>query len=443
MSNPQTLEALLSGQYKGIKKLKLSANLAAFPLDVLSLFDSLEILDLSNNPLSSLPNDFSRLHKLKIAFFSDCNFTTFPPQLAQCRSLEMIAFKNNHMTSIPEGAFPRKLRWLILTNNEIKEIPASIGHCHRLQKCMLAGNRLTSLPAEMAHCRKLGLLRLSSNHLTTLPDWLFQMPELSFLSFASNPYAPSFADNPILDDISWSDLSVQHLLGEGASGIISKGTWQAKDGDKDVAIKVFKGELTSDGSPMDEMNACITAGQHSNLIDPIGKIHGHPEKKGLVLQLIPPHYTNLGGPPTLESCTRDSFPPDTVFSAEQCRSILYGIASAAKHIHERGIAHGDLYAHNTLIDKSGHALLGDFGAATIYGNSDRKEEIEKMEVLAFGHMIEDLLGLVERRICEEDVFNEKDGYAIEGLNALHYRCTNPIVRERPGFGEVVEILGDL
>jgi hypothetical protein len=443
MSNPQTLEALLSGQYKGIKKLKLSANLGAFPLDVLSLFDSLEILDLSNNPLSSLPNDFSRLHKLKIAFFSDCNFTTFPPQLAQCRSLEMIAFKNNHMTSIPEGAFPRKLRWLILTNNEIKEIPASIGHCHRLQKCMLAGNRLTSLPAEMAHCRKLGLLRLSSNHLTTLPDWLFQMPELSFLSFASNPYAPSFADNPILDDISWSDLSVQHLLGEGASGIISKGTWQAKDGDKDVAIKVFKGELTSDGSPMDEMNACITAGQHPNLIDPIGKIHGHPEKKGLVLQLIPPHYTNLGGPPTLESCTRDSFPPDTVFSAEQCRPILYGIASAAKHIHERGIAHGDLYAHNTLIDKSGHALLGDFGAATIYGNSDRKEEIEKMEVLAFGHMIEDLLGLVERRICEEDVFNEKDGYAIEGLNALHYRCTNPIVRERPGFGEVVEILGDL
>ena len=445
MSNPQTLEALLSGQYKGIKRLKLSANLAAFPLDVLSLFDSLEILDLSNNPLSSLPNDFSRLHKLKIAFFSDCNFTIFPPQLAKCRSLEMIAFKNNHMTKIPEGAFPRKLRWLILTNNEIKEIPASIGHCHRLQKCMLAGNRLTSLPAEMAHCRKLGLLRLSSNHLTTLPDWLFQMPELSFLSFAGNPCAPapSFADNPILDDISWSALSVQHLLGEGASGIISKGTWTAKDGDRDVAIKVFKGELTSDGSPMDEMNACITAGQHPNLIDPIGKIHGHPEKKGLVLQLIPPHYTNLGGPPTLESCTRDSFPPDTVFSAVQCRSILYGIASAAKHIHERGIAHGDLYAHNTLIDKSGHALLGDFGAATIYGNSSKKEEIEKLEVLAFGHMIEDLLGLVERRIGEEDVFNEKDGYAIEGLNALHYRCTSPIVRERPGFGEIVEVMGDL
>jgi len=443
MATPQTLEGLRSGQYKGIKKLKLSANLTAFPLEILSLFDSLEILDLSNNPLSSLPNDFSRLHKLKIAFFSNCKFTTFPPQLAKCRSLEMIAFKNNHMTTIPEGAFPRKLRWLILTNNEIQEIPASIGDCHRLQKCMLAGNRLTSLPAEMAHCRKLGLLRLSSNNLATLPDWLFQLPELSFLSFAGNPCAPSLADNPVLDDISWSDLSVHQLLGEGASGIISKGSWKAKDGEKEVAIKLFKGELTSDGSPMDEMNACITAGQHPNLIDPIGKIHGHPEKKGLVLQLIPPHYTNLGGPPTLDSCTRDSFPPDAVFSAEKCRAILYGVADAAKHIHDRGIAHGDLYAHNTLIDNSGHALLGDFGAATIYGDSEKREEIERMEVLAFGHMTEDLLRLVERRIDEEDIFSEKDGYVIEGLNSLHYRCTNPIVRERPSFGEVLDVLGGL
>ena len=443
MAAPQTLEGLRSGLYKGIKKLKLSASFASFPLEILSLFDSLEILDLSNNSLSTLPDDFSRLHKLKIVFFSDCNFTTFPPQLAKCRSLEMIAFKNNHMTNIPEGAFPRKLRWLILTNNKIENIPASIGHCHRLQKCMLAGNRLTSLPTEMAHCRKLGLLRLSSNNLSTLPDWLFQLPELSFLSFAGNPCTSSFADNPILDDISWSDLSLHQLLGEGASGIISKGVWKAENGDKDVAIKIFKGELTSDGSPIDEMNACIAAGQHPNLIDPIGKIHGHPDKKGLVLQLIPPHYTNLGGPPTLESCTRDSFPPNAVFSVEQCRSILYGIASAAKHIHENGIAHGDLYAHNTLIEKSGHALLGDFGAATIYGNTDKKEEIEKMEVLAFGHMIEDLLGLVERRIDEEDFFSEKDGYVIEGLNTLHYRCTNPIVRDRPKFEEVAEFMGVL
>src|SRR3954447_3094610 len=174
MSKHQTLEGLKAGLYKGTKRLKISSNLTEFPREVLDLFDALEFLDLSNNPLSSLPKDIGRLHKLKIAFFSDCNFTTFPVQLAQCRSLEMIAFKNNQMTTIPPNAFPRKLRWLILTNNLIASLPASIGQCHRLQKCMLAGNRLESIPDEMAHCRKLGLLRLSSNKLTSLPDWLFE-----------------------------------------------------------------------------------------------------------------------------------------------------------------------------------------------------------------------------------------------------------------------------
>ena len=442
----QSLEGLKSGRYKGTKRLKLSCGLTDFPRDILDLFDTLEILDLSNNPLSSLPKDFSRLHKLKIAFFSDCNFTLFPKQLAQCRSLEMIAFKNNHMTTIPTDSFPRKLRWLILTNNHIPSLPASIGQCNRLQKCMLAGNRLTSLPDEMAHCRKLGLLRLSSNQLSRLPNWLFELPELSFFSFAGNPCAPSFEDNPILDDISWAELSVSQLLGEGASGIISKAIWTSQSSNRDVAIKLFKGEVTSDGSPMDEMNACITAGQHPNLIDPIGKIYGHPDKKGLVLQLIPPHYTNLGLPPTLDSCTRDAFHPDTVFSVEKCKTILLGIAAAAAHLHARGIAHGDLYAHNILIDKTGHAFLGDFGAATIYGKENqRSESIEKMEVFAFGHLIEDMLGLVERRVDGGgeglgDVLSEKDGYVIEGLNLLHYRCTDPVVGNRPCFAEVIEIL---
>lgn len=439
MAKPQTLEGLKFGLYKGTKKLKISHGISSFPREILDLFDTLEFLDLSGNPLSSLPKDISRLHKLKIAFFSDCNFATFPAELSKCRNLEMVAFKGNGMSTIPEGAFPRKLRWLILTNNEIDSLPKSIGQCHRLQKCMLAGNRLTTLPDEMAHCRKLGLLRLSANQLIDLPPWLFSLPELSFLSFAGNPCAPTFEDNPILYEITWTDLAVHQLLGEGASGIISKGTWKAQDQEMFVAIKLFKGEVTSDGSPMDEMNACITAGQHPNLIDPIGKIHGHPEKRGLVLQLIPPHYKNLGLPPTLESCTRDSFHPEMVISIQKCRSILLGIASAAAHLHTQGIAHGDLYAHNILIDDSGHALLGDFGAATIYQKEhDKAEMIERMEVFAFGHLIEDLLGLVERNI--ED---EKEAFVIEGLNLLHWKCMDPVVGERPNFEEVCEELAGL
>lgn len=433
-----TLEGLRAGEYAGTKRIKIASGLTSFPLEILDLAPTLEILDLSGNHISSLPSTISRLQKLKIVFLSDCGFTIFPKELSQCSGLEMIAFKNNGMTTIPEDSFPPNLRWLILTNNKLEALPKSIGTCPRLQKCMLAGNSLKDLPTEMANCKKLGLLRLSANKLSSIPDWLLEMPELSFLAFAGNPCAPSFEDNPVLDDIAWSQLSVNTLLGEGASGIISKGVWKAEESHKEVAVKLFKGDITSDGLPADEMAACITAGSHPNLIDPVGKIHGHPDKRGLVLELIPPHYKNLGNPPTLDTCTRDSYPESLIFTVEKAVGILRSISSAAAHLHERGISHGDLYAHNILVDEAGHALLGDFGAASIYRrNHERAEALEKLEVLAFGHLIEDMMGLVPANNLQQDV--EADST----LRKLHKLCTLSTVKDRPLFSEICQTLQTL
>ena len=54
----QTLQQLLSGELKGTKILKLSCNLIAFPTEIFDLSDTLEILDLSNNQLTQLPDNF-------------------------------------------------------------------------------------------------------------------------------------------------------------------------------------------------------------------------------------------------------------------------------------------------------------------------------------------------------------------------------------------------
>ncbi|TVY58862.1 Leucine-rich repeat-containing protein, partial [Lachnellula suecica] len=384
---------------KGAEKIKIATGLSTFPVSLLAPFATLTTLDLSGNThLSTLPKEISRLHVLKIAFFSNCSFHTFPIELAKCRSLEMVAFKSNAMHTIPEHAFPRKLRWLILTNNALTSLPQSIGSCEALQKCMLAGNRLQALPEGMARCRKLGLLRLSSNELGEVPSWVFGMPELSFLSFAGNPCSVQLQETEGrgLEEIPWREVEIAALLGEGASGVISKARW----GGRDVAVKVFKGAVTSDGSPIDEMAATIAAGSHANLINPLGRLSSsgdYTSKQGLVLQLIPPSYTNLGLPPTLDSCTRDSFPPGTTLSLRTVVGILRGIASAAAHLHGRGISHGDLYAHNILLDTTtGHALLGDFGAATVYGGAGSTHDValERLEVLGFGHLVEDLLGLL-------------------------------------------------
>ncbi|KAI0846977.1 outer arm dynein light chain 1 [Daldinia vernicosa] len=428
-----------------ITKLKVVNPLHSFPTNIFDAACSLQHLDLSGTGLSSLPEDFGRLKKLRIAFFSDCNFTVFPKQLASCPELEMVAFRGNQMTNVPEDSLPPKLRWLILTNNRISSLPKSIGRCGRLQKCMLAGNQLRCLPEEMVACRKLGLLRLSANRIQELPNWLFDLPELAFLSFAGNPCCSLTATSKdvrdttpfsSLPEVSWTDLHVHNLLGEGASGIISKGLWNGTGQAREVAIKLFKGDVTSDGTPADEMLACITAGSHANLIDPLGKITDHPDKEGLVMQLVTAQYGTLGLPPSLQSCTRDCFSQEISLTTRQGLRILQGVAAAAEHLHSRGVAHGDIYAHNVLYDERGHALLGDFGAASIYGNLNNLDhkKIEQVEALAFAHLIEDVWRIIRPNFDEQEL---RVGVL---LAALHRECSDPTGVKRPNFSEITRQL---
>ncbi|KAI4863542.1 serine/threonine protein kinase [Hypoxylon rubiginosum] len=455
--HPKANHAIGEAQDEETTKLKLSKPLNRFPIEIFDLASSLEHLDLSGTGLSTLPEDFGRLAKLKIAFFSHCRFAVFPRQLAACPELEMVAFRDNQMAEIPEDSLPPRLRWLILTNNRIGSLPRSVGRCWRLQKCMLAGNKLRYLPDEMAACRKLGLLRLSANRVEELPSWLFDLPELAFLSFAGNPCCsskdgshdtiPPFSPLP---EVSWADLDVYDMLGEGASGVISKGLWNGVDNPQEVAVKLFKGDVTSDGTPADEMRACIAAGSHANLIDPLGRIHGHPHKEGLVMQLVPPHFQTLGRPPSLQSCTRDCFPREETrrLTTRQGLRILQGVAAAACHLHERGVAHGDLYAHNVLYSSEeeeeegdGHALLGDFGAASVYttlSSSYHGSRVERLEVLAFAHLVEDVWG-----VTKPNNLDERERRVATQLAALHRRCSGPVGFERPGFGQIHRQLSEM
>lgn len=420
------LEELRSGKLRGSKHLKLVCGLKEFPKEIFDLADTLEILDLSGNHLSELPMDFGKLSKLKIAFFSDNQFTELPKVLADCTQLEMIGFKSNQISVVHAESIPLQTRWLILTNNLIEEFPKSIGRCYRLQKCALAGNKLRSLPSEMANCVNLELLRISANQLDVFPDWLKALPKLTWLAIAGNKFNSSHQLYNSLPKVSWSDLEIQHVLGTGASGIISKALW--KNANKEIAVKIFKGEVTSDGLPHDEMLSCIEAGTHNHLVKVIGQLQNHPEQKeGLLLELIPGDYNNLGMPPDFITCTRDTFMKECVFSINHIKVILRGISSAMMHLHTNHIMHGDLYAHNILINSEAHALLGDFGAATIYEN-EYKNFFEKIDVRAFGCLMDDLM----QRIIHHD----KNHPHYPELLQLKNSCLHHSYENRPFFKEL-------
>jgi hypothetical protein len=433
MTPPDTLSQLRAGKLAGIKRLDLSAGLTEFPREIFDLADSLEILNLSQNKLSALPDDFGRLRKLRILFCSENAFTDLPAVLGTCPSLSMVGFKSNQINTVDEASLPPTLRWLILTDNHISQLPSSVGRCRSLQKLMLSGNRIEHLPDEMSACVNLELLRLSSNQFRELPQWLLSLPRLSWLAFAANPFSETSDEPPATSEIDWADIVLQEKLGEGASGIIYQAHWHH---DPDlaalpVAVKVFKGAVTSDGLPVSEMAGSITAGVHLNLIQVIGKITNQPDGTlGLVMALIDPVFVNLAGPPSFDSCTRDIYSDDQTFSVATALRLALGVASAAAHLHERGILHGDLYGHNVLWKPDGECLLGDFGASSVYQPDSGVVAcaLQSIEVRAFGCLLEELL---TRCVTENH-----DGLVMESLWSLQVRCVSPEVPTRPLFSAV-------
>lgn len=435
------LEQLRAGKLAGSTRLTLSCGLQEFPREIFDLADTLEILDLSGNALSSLPDDLPRLRKLRILFCSNNRFTELPAVLGQCPQLGMVGFKANQIRSVPAAALPPALRWLILTDNEIETLPVELGCCTQLQKLMLAGNRLRELPATLANCHKLELLRIAANRLTELPAWLFELPRLAWLAYAGNPFCENHEAAALMRidiaGIGWDELQLQRKLGEGASGVIHRALWQRNASRCDVAVKLFKGAVTSDGLPHSEMAACIRAGKHPNLIAVHGRLVGHPAAAdGLVMSLVGDGYGNLAGPPSLDSCTRDIYADDAAFSVNIAIRIALGIASAARHLHAQDILHGDLYAHNILCTREGDTLLGDFGAASFIAPEDRQraEALQRIEVRAFSCLLDELL---ERCSAATDLHGK-----LPALVDLQSRCALANNQARPLFAEIEsELLG--
>ncbi|EJL06939.1 leucine-rich repeat-containing protein kinase family protein [Pseudomonas chlororaphis] len=432
-----TLAQLRAGQLTGLKRLDLSCGLSEFPREIFDLADSLEVLNLSGNALSSLPDDLHRLTRLRVLFCSDNLFTEMPACVGQCAQLSMVGFKANRIERVPAAALPPLLRWLILTDNRIEELPDELGQRPHLQKLMLSGNRLTRLPQSLGQCQQLELIRIAANRLSALPAFLLGLPRLTWLAYAGNPLE-SEADAAALESVAqipWAELDLQQRLGEGASGVIHQARWQPPgQAPSEVAVKLYKGSMTSDGSPLHEMNACISAGRHPNLIRVEGRISDHPEgQNGLVMQLIEPSYRNLAALPSLASCTRDIYDESTRFSADAALRMARGIASVGAHLHRQGITHGDLYGHNILWNPQGECLLGDFGAASFHALADTEETraLQRIEVRAFGILLEELLARVESGLSP---------LQHERLAALVNDCCQPQVLARPGFAEVGDVL---
>jgi serine/threonine protein kinase len=226
-------------------------------------------------------------------------------------------------------------------------------------------------------------------------------------------------------------VQVGELLGEGASGHIHAARWQP-DGEpaREVALKRYKGQITSDGLPQHEMDACLAAGRHPHLLGAIGRVVTHDHTApALLMPRLPPHWAALAAPPSRESCSRDVYPPGWQLPLAIAWRVARGIGQAAAHLHGQGLLHGDLYAHNILWHAAdGQALLSDFGAASFLpGNDpDQSQALQRLEVRAWGLLLGELL--------------DRSGDAVPAaLREVQQQCLLPHVNQRPSMAEALHL----
>lgn len=242
------------------------------------------------------------------------------------------------------------------------------------------------------------------------------------------------------------------------------------------------GAKTSDGRPQDEMAASVLASRTgcrsivrttARFVKSAAEGGGdgaaaeEEDTEGLVMEFLSPaEWQSLGGPPSFDSVTRDTYPPGTARTAAEIAAVARGLASACAALHAAGVIHGDLYAHNTLFrsaavavaaaavlrtdrptDRPGlgestaradkpAAKLSDFGAAFFYPpGSAVGRELERTEARAYGVMLQEMVA------AHDGVDAGDAGLTVAEVAAVAAQCVGPR-SGRPSFADIAARVGE-
>eukprot|EP00873_Tetraselmis_striata_P046045 jgi/Tetstr1/466309/TSEL_010842.t2 len=165
-SVPASIAAL-----SALTSLSLDRNgLPALP-DVIGSRTTLTYLDVSHNELQWLPESFARLVQLRTLNINNNMFSHVPSSVAQMADLVELNASHNKVTGIPATISGlHKLAILRLDHNLLASLPQALGGLWRsLQELDLGENDLSQLPSSLGACRKLETLVLNLNPLQFPP----------------------------------------------------------------------------------------------------------------------------------------------------------------------------------------------------------------------------------------------------------------------------------
>ena len=157
---------------------------------------SLTSLNIAHNNISSLPACIADLVKLEVLNCSCNGAITVLPDLSRLTALRYLDASQNALEEFPRlprgGGNPRHrtaLSHLVLGYNRIAhiDIETLAQHHKALSELLLHNNKLDTLPDEIEHIASLKILDVSNNNLRDLPATLGYMPNLQHMKAEGTP----------------------------------------------------------------------------------------------------------------------------------------------------------------------------------------------------------------------------------------------------------------
>jgi len=253
----------LPARLGGLSKLLLldlgNNNFHDLPEIVCSL-TNLEDLRIGNNPLAKVPDCVSQLTKLKKVQAQRLTATEVPEVFTKLPALEELYLNQNSFKAIPKN-LPKTLKTLVMTNNQLEDLPAELANLPNLELLSLGSNPLGQLRGlALPKLANLKRLDLGWGTYSALPETLFSLTGLEELNLM---HSQKLQTSSLLGLAKFPKLKTLDI--SGCLGLVLPAGVEAKRYDTREAVVALFAKLTGTPGPVRPSASSSTAQKQEEL----------------------------------------------------------------------------------------------------------------------------------------------------------------------------------